>query len=60
MDEYGKLHQWRVTTSVKSRALSNEGLVYKGYPGREFQVRAALAKAIGPDKAKFFFDKVWN
>ncbi|KAH7103444.1 glycoside hydrolase [Auriculariales sp. MPI-PUGE-AT-0066] len=28
-----------------------------GYPGREFQIRAALAKVLGPDRAAFFFDK---
>ncbi|GJJ09422.1 Endo-1,4-beta-xylanase 5 [Clathrus columnatus] len=28
-----------------------------GYPGREFQLRQGLAKAIGEEKAEFFFDK---
>ncbi|THV02398.1 glycoside hydrolase [Dendrothele bispora CBS 962.96] len=28
-----------------------------GYPGCEFQIRDALAEAIGKDKAEFFFDK---
>ena len=29
-----------------------------GYPGCEFQIRAALADVVGPGKAAFFFDKV--
>jgi VanZ family protein len=29
-----------------------------GFPGREYQIREALAEAIGAEKAKFFFDKV--
>ena len=29
-----------------------------GYPGCEFQIRAALTTTIGKDKADFFFDKV--
>lgn len=29
-----------------------------GYPGCEFQIRAALAGVIGPEKSAFFFDKV--
>ncbi|GJJ09421.1 hypothetical protein Clacol_003643 [Clathrus columnatus] len=32
----------------------------RGYPGREFQARNALAKAIGSDKSNFFFDKRKN
>ncbi|KAL7268716.1 Endo-1,4-beta-xylanase 5 [Rhizina undulata] len=28
-----------------------------GYPGREFQIRVALAEVLGEDKSKFFFDK---
>lgn len=28
-----------------------------GYPGCEFQIRAALAKTIGKEKSEFFFDK---
>lgn len=32
---------------------------FLGYPGRESQVRAALAKAIGTEKANFFFEKVY-
>lgn len=31
---------------------------FKGYPGCEFQVREALAEAIGEQKAEFFFDRV--
>ncbi|KAJ3980107.1 hypothetical protein F5890DRAFT_775490, partial [Lentinula detonsa] len=29
-----------------------------GYPGCEFQIRAALAETIGAEKSEFFFDKV--
>lgn len=29
-----------------------------GYPGCEFQIRAALAEVVGPIKSEFFFDKV--
>lgn len=29
-----------------------------GFPGREYQIRAALKETIGEEKAKFFFDKV--
>ena len=29
-----------------------------GYPGCEFQIRAALADVVGPVKSAFFFDKV--
>jgi hypothetical protein len=29
-----------------------------GYPGCEFQIRAALAEVVGSTKAEFFFDKV--
>jgi hypothetical protein len=29
-----------------------------GYPGCEFQIRAALAEVLGPIKSEFFFDKV--
>jgi hypothetical protein len=29
-----------------------------GYPGHEFQVRAALKKVLGEEKYEFFFDKV--
>jgi hypothetical protein len=29
-----------------------------GYPGCEFQIRAALADVLGPAKSEFFFDKV--
>ncbi|KAF3942349.1 Endoglucanase [Dactylella cylindrospora] len=28
-----------------------------GYPGREFQIRAALDRVLGAEKSKFFFDK---
>ncbi|EJD34486.1 glycoside hydrolase [Auricularia subglabra TFB-10046 SS5] len=28
-----------------------------GYPGREYQIRAALARVLGKDKSDFFFDK---
>ncbi|KAF4622037.1 hypothetical protein D9613_009155 [Agrocybe pediades] len=28
-----------------------------GYPGCEYQIREALAEAIGPEKSEFFFDK---
>ncbi|KAF8241652.1 glycoside hydrolase [Wilcoxina mikolae CBS 423.85] len=28
-----------------------------GYPGREYQIREALAEVLGPEKAQFFFDK---
>ncbi|KAI5781410.1 glycoside hydrolase superfamily [Geopyxis carbonaria] len=28
-----------------------------GFPGREYQIREALAEVLGEDKAKFFFDK---
>lgn len=29
-----------------------------GYPGHEFQARAALKKVLGDDKYEFFFDQV--
>ncbi len=29
-----------------------------GYPGCEFQIRAALADVVGSEKSEFFFDKV--
>jgi hypothetical protein len=29
-----------------------------GYPGHEYQARAAIKKAIGEEKYEFFFDKV--
>lgn len=29
-----------------------------GFPGCEFQIREALAKAIGEEKSDYFFDKV--
>ena len=29
-----------------------------GYPGCEFQIRAALADVVGQEKSEFFFDKV--
>lgn len=29
-----------------------------GYPGHEYQVRAALRKVLGTEKYEFFFDKV--
>jgi hypothetical protein len=29
-----------------------------GYPGCEFQIRAALTDVVGPGKSAFFFDKV--
>jgi len=29
-----------------------------GYPGHEFQVRAALKKVLGEEKYEYFFDKV--
>ena len=29
-----------------------------GYPGCEFQIRAALHDVLGPEKCDFFFDKV--
>ena len=32
--------------------------LYIGYPGCEFQIREALAEAIGQEKSDFFFDKV--
>lgn len=28
-----------------------------GYPGREFQIRDALDEVLGPEKAKFYWDK---
>lgn len=31
-----------------------------GYPGREYQIRETLAKTIGDEKAKFYFDKVYT
>lgn len=31
-----------------------------GYPGCEFQIREALAEAIGVEKAALFFEKVGN
>lgn len=30
-----------------------------GFPGREYQIRQALAEVLGKEKAKFFFDKVY-
>lgn len=29
-----------------------------GFPGREYQIRKALADVLGKEKAQFFFDKV--
>lgn len=29
-----------------------------GFPGREYQIRQALAEVLGKEKAQFFFDKV--
>ena len=29
-----------------------------GYPGHEYQVRAALKKVLGEEKYEYFFDKV--
>lgn len=31
---------------------------FAGYPGCEFQIRAALADVVGQEKSDFFFDKV--
>lgn len=28
-----------------------------GFPGREYQIRKALADVLGKEKAQFFFDK---
>ena len=33
-------------------------IINLGYPGCEFQIRAALADVLGPAKSEFFFDKV--
>jgi hypothetical protein len=38
-----------------SRSMEN---FISGYPGCEFQIRAALADVVGPLKSAFFFDKV--
>lgn len=32
--------------------------LHEGYPGREFQIREALAQVIGEKKSALFFDKV--
>ena len=32
--------------------------LYSGYPGCEFQIRAALAEVVGTEKCELFFDKV--
>lgn len=31
-----------------------------GFPGREYQIRKALADVLGKEKAQFFFDKVYS
>lgn len=39
------------------RAVNMENFI-TGYPGHEYQARAALKKVLGADKYEFFFDKV--
>lgn len=39
------------------RAHSMENFI-SGYPGCEFQIRAALADVVGSEKSELFFDKV--
>lgn len=41
--------------SNPSRSMEN---FISGYPGCEFQIRAALADVVGIEKSAFFFDKV--
>ena len=56
MDEQYALHSlavgnWRVLTT---RTVEN---FITGFPGREYQIREALAEVLGEEKSKFFFDK---
>ena len=42
------------TTKIYGQELTKTS----GYPGCEFQIRAALADVVGKEKSEFFFDKV--
>lgn len=47
----------RAGTGLITISRSMENFI-AGYPGCEFQIRAALADVVGNEKSTFFFDKV--
>ena len=48
---------WRGDLLGRANSVNMENFI-TGYPGHEFQVRAALKKVLGEEKYEYFFDKV--
>lgn len=44
-----------ITTQLTAVNMEN---FITGYPGHEYQLRAAMKKALGEEKYEYFFDKV--
>ena len=54
--QHGELHQ-RWVTNMWRKCYKSSQTNGAGYPGCEFQIRAALAEVVGKEKCELFFDK---